>query len=101
MGRCVPNTGECVEENLKALAGRENVFFETSTVRVPDTFRRAAELAGPGRILFGSDFPFNSHLDGDPLAAELRIMRASGIPESALRGIMGGNLLALIGGHVS
>ncbi|MEI6875103.1 MAG: amidohydrolase family protein [Spirochaetota bacterium] len=98
MGRCEPNTGLCVPENLRALAGHENVYFETSTVRDAATFALAVDLVGPGRILFGSDLPFNSHLGGDPLAAELELMRGSGIPADALEGILGGNLLALVGG---
>ncbi|PKL08431.1 MAG: hypothetical protein CVV51_08970 [Spirochaetae bacterium HGW-Spirochaetae-7] len=98
MGRCEPNTGLCVEENLRALVRRENIYFEISTVRDAAVFRRAVDLVGANRILFGSDFPFNSHLDGDPLATELRIMRESGIPGNVLEAILGENLCALVGG---
>lgn len=98
MGRCEPNTGLCVPENLRALAGRENVWFETSTVRDAATFRLAVELVGAQRICFGSDLPFNSHLGGDPLEVELKIMRDSGISAGGLEAILGGNIRALVAG---
>jgi predicted TIM-barrel fold metal-dependent hydrolase len=97
MGRCEPNTGLCVEENLLALRARENVFFETSTVRDPATFRRAVDVVGPERVIFGSDFPFNSYKDADPLAVELGAMRDSGLDAPTLAKVMGGNITALLG----
>jgi predicted TIM-barrel fold metal-dependent hydrolase len=98
MGRCEPNTGKCVEENLLALAKYRNVYFETSTVRDPAAFRRAVELVGAGRVLFGSDLPFNSHLGGDPLAEELGIVRGAGLSGEDLGRILGGNAAALVEG---
>jgi len=36
----------------------ENVFFDTSTARHPKLLRRAVELYGEDKILFGTDVPF-------------------------------------------
>lgn len=99
MGRCVPNTGQCVLENIDALAKYPNVFFETSTVRDPSVFRVAVERLGTERICFGSDYPFNSHIDQDPLARELDIMKSAGLSEPVLERIMGRNILALTGAN--
>jgi predicted TIM-barrel fold metal-dependent hydrolase len=99
MGRCEPNTGLCVMENLEALARYPNVLFETSTVRDPEVFRQAVRRVGAHRICFGSDFPFNSHLDADPLATELEIMRSAGLSGPDLERIMGANIVVLTGGQ--
>lgn len=98
MGRCEPNTGCGVAENLDALARHPRVFFETSTVRDPEAFRLAVRKVGPERICFGSDFPFNSHLDPDPLARELEIMRSAGLLPHDLERILGTTILTLTGG---
>jgi len=98
MGRCVPNTSECVEENLEGLAGYPNVFFESSTVRDPAAFRRAVALLGAGRLCYGSDMPFFSHLEGDPMASELAAMRGAGLGAAEAEAVMGGNILRLTQG---
>jgi len=100
LGRCEPNTALCVEENLLALAGLGNVFFETSTVRDPAAFRRAVELVGAERLCFGSDFPFNSYLDTDPLAVELAAVRAAGLPAGELEQVLGGTIRRLLQGGI-
>jgi predicted TIM-barrel fold metal-dependent hydrolase len=100
MGRCEPNTGLGVAENLDALVHYPNVFFETSTVRDPDVFRLAVRKVGPERICFGSDFPFNSHLNADPLATELQLMHSAGLSQPDLRKMMASNILELTRGHL-
>ena len=60
MGRQVPDTGEGVLELVKALKDESRVFFETSTVDDTDVMKRAADIVGTGRIIFGSDNPFSS-----------------------------------------
>jgi predicted TIM-barrel fold metal-dependent hydrolase len=97
MGRHTPNTTEHVEANLLGLGDRANVFFESSTVRDSAIIRRAVELVGEDRVLFGSDFPFNSYLDVDPLAVELGVIQDAGLGPQIQNKILGGNLMRLLG----
>jgi predicted TIM-barrel fold metal-dependent hydrolase len=98
MGRCVPNTSQCVEENLAGLARYPNVYFESSTVRDPAAFRRAVDLLGPGRLCFGSDMPFFSHLEDDPLSSELEAMRRASFSAAEAEAVLGGNIMKLVEG---
>lgn len=97
MGRHKPNTGQGVEGALLGLRDCLNVYFETSTVRDPATIAQAVAVLGEDRVLFGSDFPFNSYLDPDPLAVELGIIEAAGLSPSAQRKVMGENILRVLG----
>ena len=92
MGRNTPNTGDRVEDALLGLRDEPNVIFETSTVRDAATIMRAVEIVGPGRVVFGSDFPFNSYLDDDPLAEEIRTIEQADISPQAKEEIMGLNI---------
>ena len=96
MGRHTPNTGEHVESSLQGLGEYPNVFFETSTVRDPACIRRAVEVVGAARVLFGSDTPFNSYLDANPLDRELTVIRDSGLALTVQEQILGQNLLRLL-----
>ncbi len=97
MGRSTPNTSEGVDESLGGLSDEGTVFFETSTVRDPEALARAVRIVGEDRVLFGSDLPFNSHLDADPLAVELDVVRRAGLPPRVMQKILGANLLACLG----
>ncbi|MBD3309410.1 amidohydrolase family protein [candidate division KSB3 bacterium] len=97
MGRRVPNTGEGVEEHLAELREMEQVYLETSTVREPQTIATAVEVLGDERIVYGSDFPFNSYLDADPMAVELETIRQAQLPSSSLARVLGGNLARCLG----
>lgn len=92
MGRHTPNTGERVEEALCALQTIPNVLFETSTVRAPAVIARAVEIVGPQHIVFGSDYPFNSHLDQDPLAEEIAIIEGAGLSDQVKQAILRENI---------
>jgi predicted TIM-barrel fold metal-dependent hydrolase len=67
-----------------------NVYADTSGVRRFDYIVQAVRRAGPGKILFGSDGPWLHP------SVELAKVHALGLPESAQRLILGGNLLRLI-----
>jgi predicted TIM-barrel fold metal-dependent hydrolase len=97
MGRGAPNTSEGVAASLEGLRDEPNVFFETSTVRDPDALEYAVRIVGEDRVLFGSDFPFNSHLDADPLAVELTIVWRTTLSLRVKQKILGGNLLVCLG----
>lgn len=97
MGRHTPNTSERVCEALHGLRDYPNVIFETSTVRDPAIIARAVEIVGPKRVVFGSDYPFNSYQDADPLAEELAVIERAGLDEPARRQILGENMRAVLG----
>ncbi len=97
MGRRTPNTSDQVEEALLALRDDSNVFFETSTVRDPAILSRAVDLIGEDRLLFGSDYPFNSYQDPDPLAVELGVIRRAGLDPRVTDKILGANLNRCLG----
>ncbi len=96
MGRHTPNTSQHVEENLLALRDEANVYFETSTVRDSEIIARAVEIVGEDRILFGSDFPFNSYQDPDPLAVELDVIRRANLAPRVTQKIVGENISRLL-----
>lgn len=93
MGRHTPNTSEHVLGNLEAFRTDTNVYFESSTVRDPEIFRRAIDLVGEDRLLFGTDFPFNSYLDADPTSVEIRLMERAGLDSRVLQKVLGENIL--------
>ncbi len=97
MGRHTPNTAEHVDDNLAGLRSEPNVYFETSTVRDPAAIKRAVDLLGPDRVLFGSDNPFNSYQDADPLGVEIETLRRAGLAPRVERQVLGENLERLLG----
>lgn len=97
MGRRAPNTATGVEENLLALRDDDRVLFETSTVRDSEIFARAVDIVGEDRVVFGSDQPFNSYLDPDPIAVELRMLREADLSADAQEKVLGGNILRCLG----
>lgn len=74
-------------------AATRNVCYDTAASSLlyrADVFRVVADVAGPERILFGTDYPLLSH------RPFLRKVRASGLDEQALRQILGGNAIRLL-----
>ena len=71
MGRQVPNTGEGVLKLASELRDKPNVYFETSTVYDPDVIGAVVDIVGDGRVIFGSDFPFNSDIKEDSVLYEI------------------------------
>jgi len=62
-----------------------------SLVHDPGALRELVRAAGAGRVLLGSDFPFDMGTD-DPVGA----LRAAGLAESDMDAIRGGNAAALL-----
>lgn len=58
MGRDKTGSVPFMLQVLEAMRPYETVFFDTSTVRIPEVVAKAVDIVGPGRILYGSDFPF-------------------------------------------
>jgi predicted TIM-barrel fold metal-dependent hydrolase len=78
-----------VLEAVRAFEDHPNVLFETSVVRARDLYVLFGYL-DPARICYGSDIPY-----GDPpstLHATLAAAEAAGVPESALPGVLSGNI---------
>ncbi len=92
MGRNTPNTSDKVEAALLGLRDEPNVIFETSTVRDPAVIARAVEIVGMNRVVFGSDYPFNSYLSADPLAEEINVIQQADISLEAKKHILGLNI---------
>ncbi len=97
MGRCGPYTGKCVMENIAALKGFENIYFETSTVRDPATFRAALDQLGPAHLCFGSDIPFGSKMGPNPQGEELGLLLQAVGSEEDRDLVFSGTILKLVG----
>lgn len=97
MGRNTPNTGARVEAAVMGLRDEPGVVFETSTVRDPAVIARVVEIAGMERVLFGSDYPFNSYQDADPLAEEIRVIERAGLSPEARAHVMELNIQHITG----
>lgn len=77
---------------LAALAAAyPDVLFDTSIAALPDLVALA-----PERIVFGSDRPYGDHAQALHLVGAAA--RVAGWDAMAMRGVMGGNLMRLIGG---
>lgn len=96
MGRHTPNTADQVDKAVEGLADFANVVFETSTVRDPAAIERAVQVVGPERVIFGSDYPFNSYQDADPLKLEIDVIRQLNISEDARQKIFSGNIRRIL-----
>ena len=87
--------GPADQEGLEAAASMDNFFLETSTGNYLH-LREAVRRAGPGKLIFGSEFPL-SHPE-----VELHKILLLDLPGAALERILGGNiaeLLHLAGGN--
>jgi aminocarboxymuconate-semialdehyde decarboxylase len=66
------------------------LYFD-SLVHDPSVLRELIRVAGPGRVLLGSDFPFDMGTR-DPVGA----LRAARLPEADFDAVRGGNAAALL-----
>ena len=96
MGRQIPNTGNGVLELVQALKDESRVFFETSTVDEADVMQKAADIIGSDRIIFGSDFPFNSDIREDSSKHEINTIHLAFNNEEDREKILTGNIQSLI-----
>jgi len=96
MGRNMPNTGDKVKDAVSGLADYANVVFETSTVRDTATIEFAVKVVGEQRVIFGSDYPFNSVTDADPLAKEIDIINSLNLSDEVKTRIFSGNIRTLL-----
>jgi hypothetical protein len=91
-----------LELNPKVAAALRNVFYDSAASPLlysPSVYRRVADLVGPERILFGSDYPLLSHPreTREPgFERSIRDARGSGLTEAELERVMGGNLRRLL-----
>lgn len=74
MGRQVPNTGKGVLKLASALKDKPNIYFETSTVDDPEVIRMTVDIVGSERVLFGSDYPFNSDIRENSVLYEIDVI---------------------------
>lgn len=66
------------------------IWFDT-VVHDPAALRHLIEVAGAGRVVLGSDFPFDMGLD-DPVG----FVREAGLPDDVAQAILAGNAQALL-----
>jgi aminocarboxymuconate-semialdehyde decarboxylase len=66
-----------------------DLFYDTVALR-PESVRFLAEVAGAGRVLLGSDYPFPLG-DPDPTGT----VRSAGLPDAATTAVLGGNAAQL------
>jgi predicted TIM-barrel fold metal-dependent hydrolase len=97
MGRQVPNTGDGVLALVRELKSETTVCFETSTVHNSEIIREAAEIAGPERILFGSDFPFNTDTQAESVGYEINMIRNAFSDEVTREMVFRTNVLKMTG----
>lgn len=82
---------------FSAMAGRPNVFFDTSTWGVFDLLALFAEVS-PQQVLYASDVPYGHFATAIPLlAAVLEHLQAS---HEIRRAVMGGTARSLLGGEL-
>jgi predicted TIM-barrel fold metal-dependent hydrolase len=96
MGRSHLFTDEDVMYNLRELKKYENVYFETSTVRVCKAIENAVNIVGPDRVMFGSDYPFSKELNEDSIEIEKNVVLMSRISEDKKQKIFGMTIKSLI-----
>ncbi|MFF8673152.1 amidohydrolase family protein [Streptomyces sp. NPDC015242] len=68
----------------------ERLYFD-SLVHDPHVLRELVRVAGAGRVLLGSDFPFDMGAE-DPVGA----LRAAGLSDADIHAVSGGNASALL-----
>jgi predicted TIM-barrel fold metal-dependent hydrolase len=98
-GRCKPDTGDCVAENIDKLCAFPQVFFESSTVKDACVLAAAIGRVGVDRVCFGSDLPFGSKHSDNPQAVELEVIRTAMGNGTGLDRILSGTILELVGEH--
>lgn len=71
--------------------------YQPGKVTLADVFRRTLDVIGPGRLLFGSDSSwFPRGWVAQVLETQLQALAEAGADAEMVRGILGGNLRALI-----
>lgn len=76
---------------IRAAATHRNVWLETSGMPYPARIAEAVAVAGPDRVLFGSDGP-----GADP-ALEIAKIRLLSMPPEVEAAVLGGNAIRLLG----
>ncbi|MGW1780006.1 amidohydrolase family protein [Streptomyces sp. NPDC002143] len=85
--RVRPDARGCAREPSSYL---RQLYFD-SLVHDPHVLRELLRAAGPGRVLLGSDFPFDMGAE-DPLGA----LRAAGLPDADFHAVRGATAAALL-----
>ncbi|ORT60726.1 amidohydrolase family protein [Streptomyces sp. CB03238] len=85
--RARPDARGCAQEPSSYL---KRLWFD-SLVHDPAVLRELVRVAGPDRVLLGSDFPFDMGTD-DPVGA----LRAAGLPDADFHAVRGANAAALL-----
>lgn len=83
-GRRVPYTSDGVlEEILPVLKAKENIYFDTSSIRQPKVIKDLINSIGNHRILFGSDYPYYQQAGENVYHCELKMIDHAHIDEES------------------
>lgn len=86
----------CPNVSLDTSSTNSWMKYQESGCTLAGVFRRALEVAGPGRLLFGTDSSFFPRgWNRAIFDAQVEAMREAGVGEEAARAILSGNLEAL------
>jgi predicted TIM-barrel fold metal-dependent hydrolase/predicted GNAT family acetyltransferase len=95
-----PFSAEGLIDNVKAILSvsktRDNLFFETSTIRTTGTsLTELINLVGDEHILWGSDFPFYKDKDEDVYKLEYEFISSSTLSDESSEKILSENFRRL------
>jgi predicted TIM-barrel fold metal-dependent hydrolase len=76
--------------------GHPNIYFDSSTWTPLDILALFAKV-GPEQVLYGSDIPYGDHVSSQGMV--LRAMRAIGLDDATIRGVMGETARGLVEGR--
>jgi predicted TIM-barrel fold metal-dependent hydrolase len=89
----------CPNVHLDTSSSNSWIKYQAETLQLRDVFRRALDVAGPHRLLFGSDssfFPRGWH--AAILEAQIQVLQELAVTPEQARQILGGNLERLLAG---
>lgn len=91
------------EQNPKLRSKLRNVYYDCSASPLlydPTIFRSIADITGPEKLLFGSDYPLRLYPSRQKKAGYTEfldeIVHRSGLNESELKALLGGNLRSIL-----
>lgn len=95
-GRKWPFTGDDVLESIiPELRSVPDLFFDTSTIRVPEVISQIVQSVGASRVIFGSDYPFYKKKGEDTFRLELAAVNSAGLSDTDLECVLRGTFKTL------
>jgi len=90
----------CPNVYLDTSSSNSWMRYQTEDLNLVGVFRRALNVVGPTRLLFGSDSSwFPRGWIGRVYQDQIQALKEAGVGAEGARAILGGNLMALLGKH--